>query len=238
MLDKLLLSSIVESICRYRAAVVVAALADFEMESLSALLSQEEYARMQRFRQSSDAHRYVLGHALKRMLLSEILKINPQNLTFGHNQYGKPFCTQEGAPYFNISHSGGYVVIAISLIASVGVDIEFPRNIDFLPILKKVSSLKQQAYFLNSTNKCQAFLCLWTQKEAVSKACGRGIGVGLSAINCSGRIESQEIQFMSNHYYLFSATLFGEGLISWASIVDIEPVFIHLVNTDGLFRYI
>lgn len=86
---------------------------------------------------------------------------------------------------FNWSHCGGDALIAIGRHACPGIDLEFlrhrPRILDiadrfFAPA--EAAALRE----LPETARAHAFLELWTAKEAVLKATGRGIAFGLDKV--------------------------------------------------------
>jgi 4'-phosphopantetheinyl transferase len=93
---------------------------------------------------------------------------------------GRPFlnCDLD----FNISHSGDYVVCALATSARVGVDIEEIRPLDISDIKEQMSQNQWEA-IMASENRLEAFFNLWTQKEAVAKADGRGITAPLAEID-------------------------------------------------------
>ena len=142
--------------------VLTAKLSDFETLSLVSLLSEAEYARAQRFRNNLDTQRYILAHALKRVVLAACLNILEKELVFSTNRYGKPFCQNNSALCFNLSHSGDWVALAVSNCSEVGVDLEFPRKVDIERVLKRISSdLQMERYTLNKPTM-RDFLCVWT----------------------------------------------------------------------------
>lgn len=216
----------------FNPVILTAKITDFDTGLLEGLLSSEEVLRMRRFRQDADAQRYIVAHALKRYFLSQYLDLAPEVLNFSKNKFGKPFCTQKNAPYFNISHSGDWVVLAMSLVSGVGVDIEFPRPGELMPILQRVCSVEQLEVYQQSNTPMETFLCLWSQKEAISKANGRGIGVGLANIGCSGCIGHQKICFLSENYHLYSFFCPNNGVLTYASTIDEQPELVHLKGLD------
>lgn len=88
------------------------------------------------------------------------------------NSYGKP-ALQKGNNYFNLSHSGDYVVLAVDLFP-LGVDIEAIESAD-LAVAKKCFQENELAY-LNSGigNFDEKFFSLWTLKESLMKETGMG----------------------------------------------------------------
>ena len=93
---------------------------------------------------------------------------------------GKPLC--EGI-YFNISHSGEYVLCAVSE-TPVGCDIEKAENAPF-EIADSVFLPSERNYIAeaqNSVDRSRRFFMLWTMKESYIKMTGEGLGKSLSRI--------------------------------------------------------
>lgn len=86
---------------------------------------------------------------------------------------------------FNISHSGAYVVCALCPAGRVGIDIEEIRPIDIPDFIAQMTR-NQWESLMASKNRLEAFFSLWTQKEAVIKADGRGIAIPLNEIIVEG----------------------------------------------------
>ena len=93
---------------------------------------------------------------------------------------GKPLC--EGI-YFNISHSGEYVLCAVSE-KPVGCDIEKAENAPF-EITDSVFLPSERKYIAeaqNDADKLRRFFRLWTMKESYIKMTGEGLGEALPRI--------------------------------------------------------
>lgn len=89
------------------------------------------------------------------------------------NGYGKP-SLRSGKAYFNLSHSGDYVVLAVADM-DIGTDMEKIMDVHW-PSVRKIFSLKQQMQ-LEQTPKLKQpgqFTMLWTECEAVLKLLGTG----------------------------------------------------------------
>jgi 4'-phosphopantetheinyl transferase len=83
---------------------------------------------------------------------------------------------------FNISHSGAYVVCAISDEGRVGVDIEEIKPIEF-DDFKETMTVAQWAEIGGSAHPYTTFFSYWTQYESVIKADGRGVSIPPKAIH-------------------------------------------------------
>lgn len=201
-----------------KAAIYIAEVANFDIGLLSIFLSEQERVRADRFRRVEDRQLHILAHSLKRAVLSTCLNVSPASLEFSTEFNGKPVCTHPNAPYFNLTHSHGWVALAVSPGSQVGIDVEFSRDGSRVEnIVSRVASSEELAVYRVSENPKQAFLCLWTQKEAVSKACGMGLSVGLSTIPCSGVVGNCSLAFLGKKYVLHTHSVGSEGVLSYVS---------------------
>jgi 4'-phosphopantetheinyl transferase len=142
-------------------------------------LVQTERQRAGQYRQSADRDRFVTARHALRCLLGARLNLRPDDLRFAAGQQGKPFLSDYAQVSFNVSHSGACVLIAISDVRRVGVDVEsIDRAFDWTGPARLVCS-EQELHWLQqmqSSLRLQAFLRVWTAKEALVKAVGTGIG--------------------------------------------------------------
>jgi 4'-phosphopantetheinyl transferase len=108
---------------------------------------------------------------IKKYYLSKYLNISPLNIDIQYTKYGKPYIKRPQL-HFNISHSGDYLIIAISNKYQLGIDIE-KCNYDIVPneLTKLVFDFSEQLFIKNDINK---FYQLWTKKESLIKAYGIG----------------------------------------------------------------
>jgi 4'-phosphopantetheinyl transferase len=161
---------------------------DFSARRLAAdwsLLSAGEKSRAQHFYQACDCMRFVAARAALRRLLAQRVMESPDTLRIAANEYGKPFLQGHSGMSFNISHAGGFALIALSSRGEIGVDIEYCR--------RDVSGL--HAYVLSPLERAlklwpdKDFIELWVAKEAVLKALGFGIAEYLQAITVLPRAD-------------------------------------------------
>jgi 4'-phosphopantetheinyl transferase len=172
--------------------VWVASTANLEPATLARLeitLSPTERIHAAKFRFLPDQTRYIFAHGMLREILSRYVGKSPSQLTFVANDFGKPCLENAGAAgriMFNMSHSEGLVIAAVSLDCCVGVDTEFIRPIE------DIDSLVQRVFTASEQTLVQAapidlkqrvFYQCWTRKEAFIKAIGKGFSIPLDSFD-------------------------------------------------------
>lgn len=149
-------------------------------------LSDTERDRMKRFTKSRAQFKYLLGRALVRGQLAKHCNILPPQLQFAIADGGKPYLQDTPQNlYFNLSHSGQWLALAVSSLGPVGVDIEHPQKPrNFINIARHYFHRSEYRALNALQGKAQqeAFYRLWTLKEAFFKARGTGIVEGLARI--------------------------------------------------------
>ncbi len=121
----------------------------------------------------------LLGRVLVQHLVSHYRQCAPQQIRWGHTALGKPFVSAENSTdiHINLSHSGDYVVVAISSDYEMGVDLERERDLsDCLGLAERFLHLEDWNYLASLTDIVQRklFFKLWSRHEAVLKAEGTG----------------------------------------------------------------
>jgi len=147
------------------------------MAALTAVLSDDERGRAERFRFEPGRCQFTAARAALRCILAAYLDKSPTALTFGYGERGKPFLPERPVR-FNLSHSGDWALCALCLNHAVGVDIEFmraDRELDKLARRFFASSEAEALAALPETQRVQGFYNCWTRKEAYIKACGDGL---------------------------------------------------------------
>ncbi len=106
-------------------------------------------------------------------------------LTLAVEPHGKPRLAAPSSPDFNLSHCGDVFLLAIGRGVEIGVDVEVLRpRPRALQLAQRYFSANEAAALaaLSETECQQAFYRLWTAKEAVLKALGRGLAFGLDRV--------------------------------------------------------
>jgi 4'-phosphopantetheinyl transferase len=155
------------------------------------VLSPDERDRASRFHFERDRLHFCAARAWLRILLGGYLVADPQDLRFRYSDKGKPELDEPHASSgltFNLSHSGGVALIAITRDRPIGVDIEKIRNdFDTAAIAQRFFSASEQGQLLKlrPEEQHQAFFRCWTLKEAFIKALGEGLSHPLHQFDVS-----------------------------------------------------
>lgn len=146
------------------------------IEKLSALLKPDELERANRYRHEKDRIRFITSRGSLRMLLSNYLKKEPADIEFAMTPDKKPFLKYPLTNLqYNTSHSENYALIAIAS-SEVGIDIEkTDSSFDWDSILHSSFSKNEIAWIKQSKMPKDSFYLLWTRKEALAKATGKGL---------------------------------------------------------------
>ncbi len=158
------------------------------LDALRSVLSSDEQARADRFRQPADRRRHIIGRALSRILLGHCLGLPPRSVSLHESHNGKPGLRPEPGRtplHFNISHSGDFVLVAIAR-RDLGVDLEFIRmDIETATLAERFFSPAERMGLeaLPTTMQRLAFFAIWTRKEAYIKAHGDGLSIPLDAFD-------------------------------------------------------
>jgi medium-chain acyl-[acyl-carrier-protein] hydrolase len=161
------------------------------LHRLSGLLAAEERDRAERYYSPTDRNRYLAGRGLLRTILGRYLRRDPGSLRFAYNPQGKPFLASEtGAEglRFNVAHSHGLALYAISRGREVGVDLERMRpECASEEIAERFFSAEEVLMLrgLAPDVRREAFFRCWTRKEAYLKAMGKGLSFPLDAFAVS-----------------------------------------------------
>jgi 4'-phosphopantetheinyl transferase len=147
-----------------------------DSRSVESILADDERARAARFRFDIDRRRYVACRAALRSILGARLHVPRGSLQFAYGEFGKPSIDPAHGVFFNVSHTTGLGLVALSSDVDVGVDVERLRLIDdHIELAKSVFSAVEQRDLALASDPSLAFLRGWTRKEAYAKARGGGL---------------------------------------------------------------
>jgi len=149
--------------------------ADDVLDALANLLTTAERARADRYRFADDRRRSIVARATTRRFLGRYLNAEASTLIIDEEEFGKPVL-RGGEIEFNASHSGDLVALAFSRETAVGVDVERRRQLtNPLALARRYFSAEEVAIVEDAAEPNDAFFAIWTAKEAIVKASGKGI---------------------------------------------------------------
>lgn len=152
---------------------------------LAPLLVADEQRHADRFHFARDRQRYVVAHAFLRSLLSAYAGVQLAEITLVSGTYGKPYLVLgPGIPdlRFNLSHSQGYALAAVTVGCEVGVDIEYMQPLNDANLIAQNFFSCAERLILSALpppQHQQAFYTCWARKEAFIKGVGWGLAMPL-----------------------------------------------------------
>jgi 4'-phosphopantetheinyl transferase len=160
------------------------------LEGLIQILSDDERERAARFYFERDRSRFIVTRAFLRILIGRYLQKAPCEIQFIYGSNGKPFVAGEKqAPLrFNLSHSHGLALYAVTRGREIGVDLEcINETMNVEAIAERFFSAHEVAALksLPQYDKQRAFFACWTRKEAYIKARGERLSVSLGGFTVS-----------------------------------------------------
>ncbi len=160
-------------------------------------LSPAERARAAAFRFEHLRTRYIATHIALRRVLSRYAGLPPQAVRFGAGPHGKPWLENEPRIGFNLSHSESCAIIAVAA-SEIGVDIEQLRPMpDALALASRFFHPDEVRLLETAPSTADAFIRLWTLKEAWLKYCGKGL---VQPLNSFSMLDPQiRNQYVTTH---------------------------------------
>ncbi len=153
------------------------------LANIATMLSPNELERADTYRFPDDRRRFVIARGTLRAILARYLAAEPRDLQFAYSVNGKPELRADSRPtlHFSVSHSHDRALFAVAR-CEVGVDIEKIRpDLPVHSIAQMFFSSQEQASLdsVSDIVKRKSFFTCWCRKEAVLKALGGGLAVGL-----------------------------------------------------------
>ncbi|MBD2871899.1 4'-phosphopantetheinyl transferase family protein [Paenibacillus arenilitoris] len=174
------------------------------------LLDKEERTIYERYRVDYKKIEFYTGRLLLKKLLGQRLEIQPEKVAFEKNPFGKLYLHPKHVKergidplFFNLSHSKRMVTCVISSIDEAGIDVEGITQ-NPLDVMKVVFVPRERMLIegeISHAKKVEAFYRVWTRKEAVMKAVGKGFS--LSPLSFAVPVHGERVMDEHYHYYTF-----------------------------------
>lgn len=160
-------------------------------DALAKMLYPSRREAVLRFKNPKAAYISMTAGMLLQEVACRVCNIVPDKLETDKGEQGKPYIRGADGFYYNISHSGEYVVLAYGG-QELGIDIEHIRDKD-IAVAKRCFTEEEYAYIAGENldavgcpaieNQDERFFRVWTMKESYLKYTGEGISVPLNSFN-------------------------------------------------------
>ena len=168
---------------------------DYMDEAYVPYLTETRRAEAQKRRKSRDRQLCLAAEVLLNLSL-ELTGIDiPLPAVYHRNSYGKPYLSQHKGIYVNWSHSGDWVICAISN-REVGIDLQDIRREPGEALIRRMLQPEELSYYEKASKeqKKRLFYQYWTIKESYLKAVGTGFHMPLDTFYV--RMENEDPQIV------------------------------------------
>ena len=144
------------------------------MAGLLAVLDEEERQRVGRLPTVEARRRFVVAHGVMRRIVAGCLGAPASELRWRSGPQGKPELVGAWTGiHANLSHSGGWCLIAVSRERAVGADIQrLVPGLDVVGMARRYFPASEACEVADAVEPADVFARLWARKEAVTKAAG------------------------------------------------------------------
>ena len=162
-----------------------------QVRAYAKYLSQAELARAQKFRSKTGYREYIVTRGLLRQVLSETAGLDLAGVDFLYGEHGKPYLdvrVSGKTVTFNVSHSHGLALVALTRGGRLGVDLEKIRpEVEWRELAGRYFSEVEHRVLERRPegDGLKAFFACWTRKESFVKALGAGVSYGLKQFDVS-----------------------------------------------------
>jgi len=195
------------------------------LQNLQALLLPEEIEKIVRYKQEKDRNHQLISKAVLRILFGRYTGTDPKEIKFELDKNKKPCLASafSDALQFNVSHSGSWVLITIATVP-VGIDVEqVNASFTYQNLLSFTFNPQEVNYIEQSERPRESFYQLWTRKECLLKATGKGLVDDLAAIPClNGVHQNPETITGSNQSWQITSFNVDENHVASAAFYPVK----------------
>lgn len=203
--------------------------APIQFECLLKKIPSIERKKTEKFYFKKDREIAILSKSLLSFILNKNTSHSLDDLYY--SPYNKPYIKDDFS--FNLSHSGNFVILACSNDkAEIGIDIEKITSTINIDDFKSTLNFNDQTLVHNSNDPFQTFYNIWTIKEAIIKANGKGLSIPLTEIN----IINENSAFYEKNWHIKKITIHNQYSCHIASNKEFEIIKIQPLNIEQLLK--
>lgn len=129
---------------------------------------------------ASKADAGLRGRAYRLLMRSvaEVTGVPVAEVGLGREPAGRPIVVGPAEhAHVSLAHTTGLIAVAVSTAGQVGVDAEGPRQVDTIRLARRWLAVRDVRWLVSlpEHERTEAFLWLWTHKEALGKMAGIGL---------------------------------------------------------------
>lgn len=154
-----------------------------ELEKIRLLVDDDTFRLAMNCKNRKVAMTKLLGELILRHLLARFHGLQKGDFSLLRNEHGKPYLVGVAGIHYNISHSGDYIVCALSD-SEIGVDIE-RRTVSRMAVARRFFHPKEIICLERCSGEKQRelFFNYWSVKESYLKYTGSGLSRSLSSFS-------------------------------------------------------
>lgn len=199
----------------------------FLLDHFLSILQPAEIARANRYFQAKDKNRFIISRGALRVILGKYFNQSPSSIEFAEGANKKPYIKSTGKTElrYNISHSGDWILLAVAN-SEIGADTEQVNPAYHYHEVLQDNFSGDEINYIEQGISPERFFLLWTRKEALTKATGKGLDEDLKLIPCLDGIHLAESSVISsaNDWLISSFELHACYIASIAVNPTIEEI--------------
>jgi len=157
------------------------------------VLDRDEKHRADKFIDDETRRQWVAAHGQIRVILAKYTGMAAEQIILIQKRGEKPYI-KDSKVKFNLSHTTGYALLAVTQTGEVGIDIEYKRDNVRVELISRSSfsqSERQAILAVEGRERRDRFFNCWTRKEAFIKAIGKGFSYDTKTFSVT--VESKEL---------------------------------------------
>lgn len=157
---------------------------NYEKDFLLKNVSKARVEKALKCRQEGDIMRSLLVEYALNKLIKSFFPSENTPVELEYDEHGKPSLKHalNGCIHISLSHSGDYVAAMIS---------DMPCGIDIEKTDRKIQKISQRFFTadeLKTISEDADYLKIWTLKECIAKAVGKGLSLGIDSYSVAGKV--------------------------------------------------
>ncbi len=176
-------------------------------------ISEIKKEKVNKYKFIDDKKRSIYGELILRYALISEMGIKNEKIIVDVDVNGKPYLKNNSHIFFNISHSGEYVICVVDR-HPIGVDIELIGKAD-IAVAKKVFTLNERKQiFAREEDENTLFYQFWTLKECYAKYKGMGLRLPFNSFSFVLNDGAIKMETIKAEVYFLSIIFLGQYYIS------------------------